>query len=348
MQPRVQSTVAKIDDLIVRLDQHIRLKLAGTMDLSDGDRVEHALTKLHDTRCHAGESSGKLDERHSGTPSTPNGCAGSTQLLAKAETSALAIHGRDRRGAGRASMGIINSTGCTSVWGSTYPFNPYPFPWANHLFQDSPSMAMGIFEGHMAKMADGFKAVRMAEIELNGGYNKEKHGDFFTYFNWKQFTDEEFRLCPPVVSIGGDGAMYDIGFQNLSRMMMSGKPIKVLILDTQVYSNTGGQACTSGLHRPGFRHGAVRQGAQGKEEVRKEIALIAHGAPHHLCGAGQHLQRHASDRELHRRHQCAAAGAVQYLQPLHAGTRHCGRSGGAPEQARGGIARLSADPLQPR
>jgi pyruvate-ferredoxin/flavodoxin oxidoreductase len=47
--------------------------------------------------------------------------------------------------------------------------------------------------------------------------------------------------------MGGDGAMYDIGFQNLSRLMMSGKPIKVLVVDTQVYSNTGGQACTSGF-----------------------------------------------------------------------------------------------------
>ena len=69
---------------------------------------------------------------------------------------------------------MINSTGCTSVWASTYPFNPYPFPWANHLFQDSTSMAMGIFEGHMSKMAEGFKAVRMAEIELNGGYQEGK------------------------------------------------------------------------------------------------------------------------------------------------------------------------------
>ncbi len=39
-------------------------------------------------------------------------------------------------GRGRASMGMLNSTGCSSVWGSTFPFNPYPFPWANHLFQD--------------------------------------------------------------------------------------------------------------------------------------------------------------------------------------------------------------------
>ena len=44
-----------------------------------------------------------------------------------------------------------------------------------------------------------------------------EHDEFFTYFNWQQFTDEEWELCPPVVAVGGDGAMYDIGFQNLSR-----------------------------------------------------------------------------------------------------------------------------------
>ena len=48
-------------------------------------------------------------------------------------------------GRGRAALGITNSTGCSSVWASTYPYNPYPFPWVNHLFQDSPSIAIGIF-----------------------------------------------------------------------------------------------------------------------------------------------------------------------------------------------------------
>ena len=135
-------------------------------------------------------------------------------------------------------------------------------------------MAMGIFEGHMSRMAEGFAAIRMAEIELESGYKRDKHKDFFTYFNWKQFTDEEFHLCPPVVSIGGDGAMYDIGFQNLSRMMMSGKPIKVLVLDTQLYSNTGGQACTSGFTGQVSDMAQHGKAFQGKEEVRKEIALI--------------------------------------------------------------------------
>jgi pyruvate-ferredoxin/flavodoxin oxidoreductase len=83
-------------------------------------------------------------------------------------------------GRGRASLGITNSTGCSSVWGSTYPFNPYPFPWVNHLFQDAPSVAIGIFEGHMRKMGDAFIAVRRAAKLLDGSYDKAKDEAFFT------------------------------------------------------------------------------------------------------------------------------------------------------------------------
>ncbi len=274
MQPRVAAQVRKLDDLIARLDKHIRLQLAGTMDLSDTARLEEALNKLSGTDVTLARLSGTLDERGAGPAIDAAWLRWAGQVLATLRRLRWQYtEGVSRNG--RSSMGILNSTGCTSVWGSTYPYNPYPFPWANHLFQDSPSLAMGVFEGHMAKMAEGFKAVRMAEIELNGGYNPRKHEEFFTYFNWRQFTDEEFHLCPPVVSIGGDGAMYDIGFQNLSRMMMSGKPIKVLILDTQVYSNTGGQACTSGFTGQVSDMAQFGKAIQGKQEVRKEIALIA-------------------------------------------------------------------------
>jgi pyruvate-ferredoxin/flavodoxin oxidoreductase len=136
---------------------------------------------------------------------------------------------------------------------------------------------MGLFEGHMAKMADGFKAVRMAELELAGKYNPAEHDDFFTRFGWKKFSEEEWLLCPPVVSVGGDGAMYDIGFQNLSRAMASGMPIKVLVLDTQVYSNTGGQACTSGFISQVADMTPYGKVMKGKEEIRKEMSLIGIG-----------------------------------------------------------------------
>ncbi|HWO89052.1 MAG TPA: ferredoxin, partial [Gemmatimonadales bacterium] len=178
-------------------------------------------------------------------------------------------------GRGRAPLGMTNATGCSSVWGSTYPFNPYPFPWVNHLFQDAPSVAIGIFEGHMRKMADGFAAIRRAQAVLDGSYDPERDEEFLARFDWTQFSDEEFALCPPVIAMGGDGAMLDIGFQNLSRLLASGKPVRVVVLDTQVYSNTGGQACTSGFTGQVSDMAAFGAAQHGKTETRKELALLA-------------------------------------------------------------------------
>jgi pyruvate-ferredoxin/flavodoxin oxidoreductase len=133
---------------------------------------------------------------------------------------------------------------------------------------------MGLFEGHMTKMADGFKVVRMAELALQDAYNPAEHDAWFAQFNWKDFSKAEWELCPPVVSVGGDGAMYDIGFQNLSRALASGMPVKVLVLDTQVYSNTGGQACTSGFISQVADMSPYGKAWKGKEEIRKEMSFI--------------------------------------------------------------------------
>jgi pyruvate-ferredoxin/flavodoxin oxidoreductase len=274
MQPRIEKHLAHLDDLIKRLEQHIQQKLMGTVDLGDSSLLDRIMAESGDTDLTMAGIAKKMETAKGSEPIDQAWLRSTTQVLARLKHLKWK-YTQGITGQGRANMGMCNATGCTSVWGSTWPYNPYPFPWANHLFQDSTSMAMGIFEGHMAKMADGFKAIRQAELELAGSYDSRQHDEFFTYFTWEQFTDEEWLLCPPVVTLGGDGAMYDIGFQNLSRMMASGKPIKVIVVDTQVYSNTGGQACTSGFI------GQVSDMAQygkvwkGKSEARKEIGLIA-------------------------------------------------------------------------
>ncbi|OQX45409.1 MAG: pyruvate ferredoxin oxidoreductase, partial [Candidatus Sedimenticola endophacoides] len=277
MQPRVKAQVAKIERLIAELDQHIRLRLSASVDLGDVAAVSAAVDASADTDLTLSHLSASLEAGKASAPIDQKWLRWATQLLEKLRYQKW-LYTEGKTGRGRAEMGIINSTGCTSVWGSTFPYNPYPFPWTSHLFQDSPSVAMGIFEGHMTKMAEGFKAIRMAELELAGKYKPEQHDDFFRRFNWKQFTDQEFRLCPPVVAVGGDGAMYDIGFQNLSRQMMSGVPVKVMILDTQVYSNTGGQACTSGFISQVADMSPYGKAWKGKSEIRKEMSLI--GAAH--------------------------------------------------------------------
>ena len=255
MQPRVAKHVAHLDALITALDQQARELLAAGADLDAAasatgsvsvpvDAAKHErLTllngALHDLR--------DLKWRYAEGPS----------------------------GNGRAPLGMANSTGCSSVWGSTYPYNPYPFPWVNHLFQDSPSIAIGLFEAHMRKMTDDIVAVRRAELLADGTYDAARDEAPLGTLDWKQFTDDEFALCPPIVAMGGDGAMLDIGFQNLSRLLASGKPIRVVVLDTQVYSNTGGQACTSGFTGQVSDMSAYGASQHGKTEVRKELALIA-------------------------------------------------------------------------
>ncbi len=273
MQPRIRKHLAKLEDLIARLEKHIQLKLVSEIDVSDPAAISRIVSESAGSDLTLASIAGRLEAARGGEPIDQDWLRWITRLLSDLRDLRWkyveGTHGR-----GRSRMGMVNSTGCTSVWGSTYPFNPYPFPWTNHLFQDSPSMAMGIFEGHMARMAEGFKAIRKAELELDGKYDSKKHDELFTYFDWHGFTDEEWELCPPVVAVGGDGAMYDIGFQNLSRLMASGKPIKVLVVDTQVYSNTGGQACTSGFIGQISDMAQYGKTWKGKPEPRKEIGLI--------------------------------------------------------------------------
>ena len=120
-------------------------------------------------------------------------------------------------GNGPASSVFANATGCSSVYGSTFPFNPYTDPWVNSLFQDSAPLAKGIFEGLSATNTEEIKALRIAELELHYGYDEAVHDDYFKYFNWSDFTGEELALQPAVIDLGGDGATYDIGFGALSR-----------------------------------------------------------------------------------------------------------------------------------
>ncbi|MBT5360852.1 MAG: pyruvate ferredoxin oxidoreductase [Gammaproteobacteria bacterium] len=273
MQPRVKKHISELDDLINRMETHIRLKLASSMDLSDTSAINSVVAENEDNDLTLSALSEQLSDPTVDEPVDQKWLKWATQLLEKLRhLKWLYTDGKNH--VGRAEMGIVNATGCTSVWGSTFPFSPYPFPWTSHLFQDSPSVAMGLFEGHMSKMAEGFKAVRMAKLELEGKYDEVEHGSFFTYFDWKKFSDEEWQLCPPVTAVGGDGAMYDIGFQNLSRALASGMPIKVLILDTQVYSNTGGQSCTSGFIGQVADMAPYGKVMKGKTEIRKEMGII--------------------------------------------------------------------------
>ena len=196
-------------------------------------------------------------------------------------------------GNGPSGAVIANSTGCSSVYASTFPFNAYNDPWVNSLFQDAQPLAKGMFEGISAQAVGDIRALRMARLELDDAYVPEEHDQAFRFLSWNQFTQEELALLPTVITVGGDGATYDIGFGALSRILASNTPIKVLVLNTGAYSNTGGQASTSsfiGQDSDLARFGAAHS---GKYEARKELGLIASFHSNvFVCSTNTALQGH--------------------------------------------------------
>jgi pyruvate/2-oxoacid:ferredoxin oxidoreductase beta subunit/Pyruvate/2-oxoacid:ferredoxin oxidoreductase delta subunit len=160
-----------------------------------------------------------------------SGCGEGT-VVRMVTAATLQVHGPQ-------SMGIVAETGCNTVFGSTYPFNPFTVPWTNSLFENGPADALGI------------------------------------RLRWDQAGHADRRLWV----FGGDGAMYDIGFQSLSRLVASGMDIKVLVLDTGVYSNTGGQTSTASFTAQVSKLSAYGKSEHGKQEKRKELGriLVAHG-----------------------------------------------------------------------
>ena len=185
-------------------------------------------------------------------------------------------------GRGPAGTVVANSTGCSSVYASTAPFNSYQEPWVNGLFQDAQPLAKGIFEGLAADLASDVLAMRQARAILDGASGDKIPSD---PPEWQHFTDEELGLMPAVLTIGGDGATYDIGFGALSRILASGTPIKALVLNTGAYSNTGGQTSTASLEGQDSDLSRFGKFHPGKSEQRKELGLLAAMHPNVLVVA---------------------------------------------------------------
>ena len=257
MQPRIKKHLKQINQLIIDMEKHIRLKLVENLDISDVDALETAIDENKDVDLTLSRLTGALDKEKAIQPIDSSWLKWALNLVTQLKQLKWAYQ-EGLSGEGRANLGVTDGTHKTSTWTATYPLNPYPFPWVNHLSQHSPSLAIGLFEGHMIKMADGFKAIRIAELEIKGKYDQEQHQLFFAHFDWHQFTEDEYLLCPPLISISAEGESKDAGFQSLSESLLSDMPIKVLVLDNQpqqkMESTSKELSLVAMAHRTAFVH----------------------------------------------------------------------------------------------
>ena len=202
-------------------------------------------------------------------------------------------------------MYISNATGCSSIWGGPAATSPYTVDanghgpaWANSLFEDNAEHGLGMYYGQEAlrerlisklevmagseNATDSFKnAVNsFMDTKDNGAANAEpakalvaelEKGAAAGCPDCKDIlAHKEYLAKKSVWIFGGDGWAYDIGFGGLDHVLASGKDVNVMVFDTEVYSNTGGQASKA------TNIGAVAQfAASGKTTKKKSLAEIA-------------------------------------------------------------------------
>ncbi len=187
---------------------------------------------------------------------------------------------------GMAAMAMAAHTGCNTVFGSTPPNNPHPYPWMNSLFQDGATIGWLMGESFIRDHAVRSVIPERLTDLLTGKAPQifSEHDYFrFTHFTDTYMTDDEIMELPKVWVIGGDGGMGDIGFQNVSKVVLQNRPnVKMMMLDTQVYSNTGGQNSESSVMAGGFDMNQAGAATSGKLTEKKWVAETftgGHGSP---------------------------------------------------------------------
>jgi pyruvate-ferredoxin/flavodoxin oxidoreductase len=187
---------------------------------------------------------------------------------------------------GQSVMAMAAHTGCNTVYGSTPPNNPHPYPWMNSLFQDG--ITVGWLMGESFIVDHGRRSVipeRLVDALMQREQDVITSREYYEYVHFSDavMTDQEILELPKVWVVGGDGGMGDIGYQNTSKVILQNRPnIKAVMLDTQVYSNTGGQNSDSTPMLGGNDMNVFGTATQGKNVEKKTVAetfLAGHGSP---------------------------------------------------------------------
>ena len=182
-------------------------------------------------------------------------------------------------------MIIANATGCSSIYGGSMPSSPYNLSWSNSLFEDNAEYGFGmgltisimkekienIMTSNMDKVSDKNKELFNEWLNNKDDYKTTK--EVSEKIDYKEVPEleviKDYIPTKTVWILGGDGWSYDIGFGGLDHVMSSNENVNILVLDTEVYSNTGGQSSKS------TRKGAVAKFAsKGKSTSKKDLARM--------------------------------------------------------------------------
>ncbi|MDD6879638.1 MAG: pyruvate:ferredoxin (flavodoxin) oxidoreductase [bacterium] len=184
---------------------------------------------------------------------------------------------------------IANATGCSSIYGGSVPKTPYSVPWMNSLFEDNAEFGMGLEVADRINK-DKIKKIIYRNIDKVSEPEKDIYASYYKRCNYENscllyelvmnnknrelLALKDFIKTKSFWIVGGDGWAYDIGYGGLDHVLSSGENVNILVLDTEVYSNTGGQTSKSS------RIGSVAKfSSTGKKTNKKDLAKLAMSYP---------------------------------------------------------------------
>ncbi len=186
---------------------------------------------------------------------------------------------------------IANATGCSSIYGGSLPITPYKIPWMNSLFEDNAEFGLGLYysyNNNRKRIKDIMHETKdIVSLEVKNLFKEwtlNSEDDDLTYAIKDRLESEnlpndlklllDYIPSRKVWIIGGDGWAYDIGYGGVDHVLHSNEDVKIMVLDTEVYSNTGGQKSKS------TKVGSVAEFASsGKHENKKDLFKIAMSIP---------------------------------------------------------------------
>lgn len=184
---------------------------------------------------------------------------------------------------------IANATGCSSIYGASIPNLPYSIPWASSLFEDNAEYGYGMVVGNNViknRLINYIKEIDnnnanydLLQKWLNNIDNFDITLEVYNNLDYDKLPEaivslKDYLIAKEVWTIGGDGWAYDIGFSGIDHILSSNDNINILVLDSQVYSNTGGQSSKASPK------GVIASFAtSGKKNSKKDLARIALSYP---------------------------------------------------------------------
>ena len=179
---------------------------------------------------------------------------------------------------------IANATGCSSIYGASSPSTPYSVPWASSLFEDNAEYGLGIKLGIDLKRDKIRKYMEENRDELFSKCldNFDDYNTCLEVYNNIDYSKhpylaelKDYIVPKSMWIIGGDGFAYDIGYGGIDHVISGNNNVNILVLDTEVYSNTGGQSSKSS------NMGSIASfTSTGKTNYKKDLARIAMCYPH--------------------------------------------------------------------